>query len=95
MLVTTGLNTRPHKVPTLSTKVEGPYLATLLIRTPIIEWYVVWCGSKNGYRKTMLWKEIGLHAQNVITILKSTINIKCWNLYYQLMSTRLFTAILI
>ena len=74
MLVTTSLNTKPHKVPTLSTKVDSLYLATLLIKTPIIEWYVVWCGSKNGYRKTMLLKEIGLHAQNAITILKSTIN---------------------
>lgn len=29
-------------------KVDNPYLVTFLIGTPILEQYVVWCGSKNG-----------------------------------------------
>ena len=42
-----------------------PNLVTYLNRTPIIEWYVVRCGSKNGYQKGIIrLKELGLHAQN-------------------------------
>ena len=44
-------------------KVDNPYSVTFLIRTPVIEWYVVWCGTKNGYQKGMCLKEVGLHAQ--------------------------------
>ena len=32
-------------------KVDEPYSYTLLIGTPIFEWYVVGYGSKNGYKK--------------------------------------------
>ena len=46
---------------------------TYLDRTPIFEWYVVWCSSKNGYQKDV-FKEIGLHAQNTRAILDSTVN---------------------
>ena len=28
-------------------------LVTCLNRAPTYEWYVVWCGSKNGYQKDM------------------------------------------
>ena len=38
-------------------------MAAFLIRTPIFEWFVVWCGSKNGYQTYMFLKEIGLHTQ--------------------------------
>ena len=37
-------------------KVGAPNLVTSLDQTPIFEWYVVWCGSKNGYQK---YEEIG------------------------------------
>ena len=38
----------------------------------MFEWYVVWCGSKNGYQKGHVFKrERGLSAQNVIPILDS------------------------
>ena len=36
---------------------------------------MVWCGSKNGYQNNTCLKEIGLHAPNMITILKSIVNI--------------------
>ena len=36
--------------------------------TLVFEWFVVECGSKNGYQK-----EIGLDAQNLITILNSIV----------------------
>ena len=35
---------------------------------------VVWCSSKNGHQEDM-FKNIGLRAQNVITILGSIVNI--------------------
>ena len=54
--------------------VDVPNLITYLTCTPIFEWYVVWCGYKNEYKKDMCLKEIGLHAQNMITILSFTIN---------------------
>ena len=59
-----------HFIPIyLKPKVDNPYSVTCLIRTLIFELYVVWCASKNGYQKDMCLKEIGLHAQNMISIL--------------------------
>ena len=42
--------------------------------TPIFEWYVIRCGSKNKYQKYTCLKEMGLRAQ-IITILGSIVNI--------------------
>ena len=56
-------------------KVKNPYLFAFLIRSPIFEWYVVWCGTKNGYQKYICFEEVGLRDQNMITILDSRINI--------------------
>ena len=52
-------------------------LIQLLIfnQTPILEWYVGRCGSKNIYPKDMCQQTIGLCVQNVITILGSMVNI--------------------
>ena len=36
-----------------SLKVDLPNMVTYLIQIPIFEWYVLWCGSKNGYQKNM------------------------------------------
>ena len=36
---------------------------------------MVRCGSKNGHQKDMCLKEIGLRAQNMLTILGSIVNI--------------------
>ena len=48
----------------LQDKVDNPYSDTFLIRTPVFEGYVVWCGSKNRDQKGMCLKEVGLNAQN-------------------------------
>ena len=45
------------------------------VMTPIFEWYVDRSGSKNGYEKDTCLREIGPHAQNMISILNSTTNI--------------------
>ena len=43
------------------------------------------CGSKNGYHKDMRLKKIELHAQNMIPILGSIVNIIGKDLYDHLM----------
>lgn len=83
-----------------STTIDNPYLVSFLIRMHVFEWYVVWCGSKNGCQEDMcLTKKIGLHAQNMINSLVS-INCFCFcffpgrggrDLNDQLMSTRIYT----
>ena len=47
--------------------VNVPNLVTCLNHTPIFQWYVVRCGSKNRYQKgIMCLKEIGLHVLDLI-----------------------------
>ena len=46
-----------------------------IIWTPIPEWYVVRCGSKNGHQKDMCSKEIELRVQNILTILSLIIDV--------------------
>ena len=55
-------------------KVNMPKSNTTLIWTPMFEWYVVWCGSKNWHPKEICLNEIGLRAQNMLTILGSRVN---------------------
>jgi hypothetical protein len=56
-------------------EVDMPNLVSSLNWTPIVEWCVVKCGSKNGYPKDMCLEKIGLCAQNSMAFLGSTINI--------------------
>ena len=75
-------------------KVDFPSSLTYTNWTPILEWYVVRCGSMNGYWKDSCFIEIGLHARNMYTILGSIVNIFGVDLYDHLMSTRIFTLII-
>ena len=78
-------------------KVDVPNLDTYLNWTPIFEWRMVWCGSKNGYQEDMYVEEFRPHAQNMITILDSTVHIIGGggeDLYHHLMSTGIFTLIM-
>ena len=59
-------------------------------QTAILEWCVVKCGCKNRHQQDMF--EIGLQAQNMLTVLHSTVNIIGGNLYDHLMPTRIFTS---
>ena len=73
--------------------VDAPKLIIYLLCTPVFEWYVVWCGYKNKYEKDICLKEIGLHAQNMITIL--SLSQHDWgDLYDHLLSTKIFTLII-
>ena len=59
--------------------------------TPIYEWYVVRCDSKDRGHKGMCLKEIELCAQNTITILSSIFDIIGGDQYDHSMSMRMFT----
>jgi hypothetical protein len=55
-------------------KVSRPDSDIYLNETPTFEWWVVRFRIKNGHQKEMCSKEIGLQAQNVLTILSSIVN---------------------
>ena len=50
-----------------------PKSSTAIIWTPIFEWSVVRCGSKNWHQKDMLLNDIGLRAHHMVTILGSIV----------------------
>ena len=45
-----------------------PNLVIYIDQTPICDWYMAMCGSKNGCWKDICSKEIGPCAQNLLTI---------------------------
>jgi hypothetical protein len=59
-------------------KVSRPYSVTHLKCSPIFECSV---GSKNGSQKYTCLQEIGLRAQNVLTIIDSIVNLIGGDLY--------------
>lgn len=55
-------------------KIDVPNPNTTIIWTPTFEWYVTSkSGSKNGHKKDTCSNEIGLHAQNMVIIISSTV----------------------
>ena len=74
-----------------TTKVDVPDTVTYLNKTPIFEWYVG-VAPRTNFEKTCL-KESELHAQNMIIILGSIVNIM-GDLYDHLMSMRIFTLMM-
>jgi hypothetical protein len=60
------------KVCQFITKVDNQ---TFLIKTPIFEGYVAWCGVNTNTKKDLCLAKIGLRAQNMMTILSSIVNI--------------------
>lgn len=55
---------------------------------------MVRCGAKNGCQKDIFLKGIGAHAQNMMTILSSVVNIIGVNVYDHLMNTKIFTSLM-
>jgi hypothetical protein len=55
--------------------VNSPNPVIFLIVSHVFEWCVVLCNSQNGYQNGKCINVIGVRAQNMITILSSTINI--------------------
>ena len=55
-------------------KVDVPNSNRTTMWTSIFEWEVVDCRSKNEQQKDMCLEEIGLCAQNMLTILSSIVN---------------------
>lgn len=58
-----------------SCEVNVPNLVAYLNWTHVYEWRVIRCGSKIRHLKDMYIKEIILWAQNLLTILGSTVSI--------------------
>ena len=81
-----------HEMDPSYCKVENPHLVPFPFRTPIIEWYVVRCGSKNRPLKDVL-KEIELHAQNMITF-KVQYSTYLGDLFDHAISMRILTLIM-
>jgi hypothetical protein len=77
----------------IACKVNNPYLVVFLIRSPTFEWYVVWCGIKNEYQKFICLNEVGLRAQNMITILDARTNVM-EGTYMPIMSRIIITLIM-
>ena len=63
----------------------------LSYQTPIFDWCVVRCGSKNEHQKDLYFKEIGLRAQNVLTILCLKANITGGDPYGRITASTLST----
>ena len=53
-----------HEAP----KIDVSNSITHLNQTPMIEWYVFKCDCTSKHQKDMCLNEIGLHAQDVVTI---------------------------
>ena len=79
----------------LACNVDVPHSNIAVIWTPICEWYVVRCRSKNEHQNDMCLEEIELRSQNMLIILESIVNIIGGGyLYIRFMSTRIFTLIM-
>ena len=50
-------------------KIHGSSKVIYLNRTTILECYLIKCGSKKRFQKYACLNEVGLYAQNMITIL--------------------------
>ena len=74
-------------------KVDIPYSNAFLNRTPTFEWYVVWCGSKNGYHEVMCSKGEWTVCSNYDNHSRLHSHIIGGDLYDQLMSMGIFTLI--
>lgn len=57
-----------------NTNIHKPSLVSYLEWTPILKWYVVWCGSKKNTKRNV-FKETKLRAHNMITIAGSKVDI--------------------
>ena len=73
-------------------QVDDPYSVAFLTKTPIFNWYVVWCGSKNGYQKHVLQKDWTM-CPRYDNHSKVNSQLYWGDLYDQVMSTRIFILI--
>ena len=64
-------------IESICSKVDTHKSNIAIIRIPIVEWYVVRCKSKIWHQKDMCSKEIGLCAQNMLTIVAPVMNMIC------------------
>ena len=62
-------------ISTWMLNLDMPNSNNMIIWTPMFELYVIGFRSKNGHQKKVFWREVGLHAQNMLTTLSSIVNI--------------------
>jgi len=65
-----GINPRFH---IRRSKVDVPTSVSDLKRTPLFDWCMDGCKSKNRHHKDVCRKELGVHAQNLLTILDALV----------------------
>ena len=68
-----------------------PDLVTYLIQIPIFEWYMVRCGSTNGYKKRQVFKRHWTMCSRYDNYSRFNSQHNLRGLYDYLMSTRIFT----
>ena len=56
-LKNTALQHGENTIGQVGVTVDVSNLVTYLNRLPILEWYAVWCSSKNGYQKDVLGRD--------------------------------------
>ena len=61
-------------IESFCSKVDVPKSNIAIIRAPIVEWYVIRYEPKIGHQKDMCSKQIGLCAQNMLTIIAPIMN---------------------
>lgn len=74
--------------------VDIPSYVIDLNQTPNHEWYVIRCGFKGQKWKKHIFEETGLHAQNMITIIGSIVNIIKRDWYEHSMKTQIIILII-
>ena len=77
---------RDKVISIISIKIYAPNSVFDFKWTPILERCMVGCQSKNGHHKNMYWKMIGLHAQNLLTILNTIVNMCRGDFYDHLLT---------
>ena len=60
-----------------------------LKRTPMFQWWMVGHGYENGHQKGRCWKDIGLCAQSIFTILNAIIIVIWRDMYDHLITWRI------
>jgi hypothetical protein len=77
---------------TIATKVDGPNSVTYLSLTPIFEWSVVRCESKNGHQKDTCLEEGGLSMSTILSSVTNIFKRACMTIDH-LISKRIFTLV--
>ena len=72
-------------------RISGPFMIIIVLnQIATFVWFVVRCGLKNAHQNDICLQDIGLCAENMVTILPSIVNIIEEDLYDHLTIARIF-----